>query len=369
MELFSICERRNGDIKDDIKSRNLGALIDYVDGSSLPEDYKQAMLLDLEYQANTGVATSQHCKQVINSRKYDELYGLFDASYFPSLGFDGIKFKPLPLPTYDGFTLDSPVVPIKVTNATEGFMAPAVVALFPENHFGGVQKANDKIFYFIDRFAARHINKTKLILSKFVNEGTFSRVKDFTLEEAEDYSVHWIWLHEYFHRVSPAPVPEYLDMKSYKPLAGLEESRVDMMAVRFIYEKSNLPKEKATKICEFILAERLLRYAVEGIPNPNYDAIGSQVLANFLKNNGYLKISNNKLSIADDYMEGVYKFTDKIHDLEKYVESESRENVKGRLIEFVNSNLNMAYSSRQYLHDSFFLMVRDSLVNGLNVQM
>jgi hypothetical protein len=369
MELLSICERPKNDIKDDIKSHNVSALMDCVDRSSLPEDYKRAMLLDLEHQAQTGVVTSQHCKQVINSRKSDELYGLFNAGYFPSLDFDGIQFEALSLPSYVGFTVDSPVVPIKITHATEGFMAAPVVALFPENHLDGVQYAGDKIFYFIDKFAARHINKTKLILENFVNEGTLSCVKDLTPEEAEEYSVHWIRLHEYFHRVGSAPVPEYLDMKTFKPLAGLEESRVDMMAVRFIHEKSNLPREKATKICEFILAERLLRYAVEGIPNPNYDAIGSQVLANFLKKNGYLKISNDKLSITDDYMEGVYKFTDEVQEIEKYTEIENKAQVKNRLIEFVNSNLNMAYSSRQYLHDDFFLMVRDSLINGLNVQM
>lgn len=329
--------------------------------ADIPDAFKNAIVEDLLESKRTGCASSQRCKDIINSLDSNWIYGVFSARYFPSLSIDGVEYERLPLPSYAGMKLGSPVVPIKIRSATNGFNDRSVVALFPENHLDQIQKSTDKVFYFIDKFVERHLNRTRIIMDRFTTPVSFQSAKQLTTDEVEEYSIHWVWLHEYFHRVGPLPLPEYLDIKSYRPLAGLEECRVDMEAICFIHGCDLIPKDTKEKLSEFILSERILRYSVEGIPNPNYDAIGSQVLVNYLIRLGYIEIQSDTLQVSSNYIDGIKHFVTAISKIEQNIETCTKDQVRDLLIAFVNSNLNLAYDSKQYSHDPFFMMVRDNL--------
>ena len=342
-----------------IAQRNYAALSECVASADLPLDFKRAMLKDVDPGSDSG--RGEQNKALINSARFDEFYGLFDSKYFPSLALDGVRFNRIPLPQYGDLDFDSPVVPVTTVACTPGFESPVVVALFPENHLNGHQEADDAIFYFIDKFVSRHLRRTRPILERFVHADTLQRVRTLEREGLQDSCVHWVWLHEHFHRVGPAPVPEYLEMKSYRPLAGLEECRVDMLAICAINDCEAIPRDQVTMMTEFILAERLLRYSVEGIPTPNYDAIGSQVLVNFLRGEGHLVIEDGKLRLRPTHLEGVRKFVDRIHAIEAEVATAPMRDVQSKLLEFVNAHMNIPYGSKLYQHDPFFLEVRDAL--------
>ncbi len=345
-----------------IESKDYSSLYDLIENSRIPIQFKSALLRDLNESMLSGKTTSACCKELINGHEENSIYGVFSARYFPSLSVDGVKYRPLSLPTYPGVNLDSPVVPVVIIEATHGFHDQTVVALFPENHLDGIQKSTDKIFYFIDKFVARHFSRTSAILEQFTTVDSFPRVKRLTKDEVEEFSIHWVWLHEYFHRVGPLPIPEYLDIKSCRPLAGLEECRVDMEAICFVHDCEQIPEHTKHKISEFILSERILRYSVEGIPHPNYDAIGSQVLVNYLRGKGYIVMHSDTLELKSNYIEAIQSFINDIRKIERHIEWLPRLEVKQKLLEFVNSNLNMEYTSTQYIHDPFFEMVRDHLI-------
>ncbi|HSH92312.1 MAG TPA: ATP-binding protein [Ramlibacter sp.] len=342
-----------------ITARNYPALSECVAGADLPAPIKNAMLEDVDPATSDG--RGERNKSLINSGRFDEFYGLFDVKYFPTLSLDGVQFERIPLPQYGGLEFDSPVVPVNIKACSEGFDSPVVVALFPENHLNGHQESDDSIFYFIDKFVSRHLRRTRPILDQFVHGDTLQRVRAIETSGLQDSCVHWVWLHEHFHRVGPAPVPEYLEMKSYRPLAGLEECRVDMLAICAINDCEAIPREKVAVMTEFILAERLLRYSVEGIPTPNYDAIGSQVLVNYLRREGHLVIEDGKLRLLPRHLDGVRSFVDRIHSIEAAVATSPMKDVQARLLEFVNAHMNIPYGSKLYQHDPFFLTVRDAL--------
>jgi hypothetical protein len=345
-----------------LRQRDFPALRASIANADLPDGFRIALLDDLyRHQQNDARPGESKVKQLINAMETPRLYGLFNVPYFPTLGLDGLHYEALPLPEYPGLDFASPVVPVRVLAATPGFRDRTVVALFPENHLDGIQTANDRIFYFINQFVVRHLRRTRPIIKAFTEPGLFDRVVAMDEQAVAEASVHWVWLHERFHREGPAPLPEYLDIKSCRPLAGLEECRVDMEAICRIHDTSAIPRDKVEAICLFILSERLLRYSVEGIPNPNYDAIGSQVLVNFLKKHGSLWVRGGRLGLAADYIDGLRAFVTRVREIESGVESRTREEVKQDLLAFVNTHMNIPYASRSYQHDEFFLTIQREL--------
>ena len=345
-----------------LRSRNYADLNACVADADLPEDFRHALLKDLYMHEQGSIsAGSSKVKQLINSLESNRIYGMFSAPYFPSLGLDGLHYEPLPLPDYPGLDFSSPVVPVSIVSATPGFYEKPVVALFPENHIDQIQTPDDKIFYFINKFVERHIERTRPILRRFTEKGAFAYIEDMGAEDVADACVHWVWLHERFHREGPAPVPEFLDIKSYRPLAGLEECRVDMEAICRIHDTPDIPHDRVNTICMFIMAERLLRYSIEGIPAPNYDAIGSQVLVNYLRRHGYLWMKNGLMGLSSEYIAGLRDFVSQIREIELQVHDCPREEVREKLLNFVNANMNLPYDSRAYKHDDFFLGIQHEL--------
>lgn len=282
----------------------------------------------------------------------DMILSFFSVSYFPSLSFDACWFERILEPKYLLNTMRSPVAAIKTIAATTGFQDRTVVALFPENHIDHVQDSDDRIFYFIDKFINRYYKITHKLLN-IVHSPLKSILLECDTAQIESLAVHWVWLHEHFHRQGPMPIPKYLHYKSIKPLAGLEELRVDLASIDYCMK--SMPEPFNLQCAVFILFERLLRYAIEGQGKPNYDAIASQVLFNYLKKHKYITTDQNyQLYFDNNIFQGTARFAAEIASIEDNIDRFKPEIVQQQLLDFVQAYQTNPTNGIDFKHDAYF---------------
>lgn len=302
-------------------------------------------------------ATKAH----INARRDSHIFSLFDASYFPRLSLDYLSYEELPADPHLAQRYASNTAPVKITGRSKGFGSRVVVALFPENHLDGIQQPDDLIFYFIDKFVERHNRITRKMIDAVMAEGSFPRIQgapDTVIEQASSW---WVRLHEYHHRQGDMPIPEFLDAKKYKPLAGLEELRVDVSGMLALLGDEELPREEAYTAYEYILAERLLRYAVEGIPRPNYDAVASQLLFGYLERHGGIRVRGDFIELRPTVATVLAEFLAEIQRIEHHIHTEPVEAVRKRLLELTNAYTDYDPVARDYRYVPFFADVKQKL--------
>ncbi|MGW2048373.1 DUF6421 family protein [Streptomyces sp. NPDC001858] len=300
-------------------------------------------------------------KAHVNEERDHRLFSLFDASYFPSLSLEYLTYETLPTNPYLATRYASNTMPVNITAASKGFESRVVVALFPENHIDGLQHGDDLIFYFIDKFVERHNRITRKMIDAVMEEGSFpllQGVDDRTVEQASSW---WVRLHEYHHRQGDMPIPDFLSVKKLKPLAGLEELRVDVSAMLVCLNDAELPAHEARLAYEYILSERLLRYAVEGIPRPNYDAVASQLLFNYLSDHGGIELRDEVIRLHDELPAVLAEFLGEIQRIERQIHTAPVEEVQRSLLAFTNRYTDYDPEAKDYRHIPFFAGIKERL--------
>ena len=199
------------------------------------------------------------------------------------------------------------------------------------------------------------------MITSIVADGLFQELSYATYSEIEQASVYWVWLHEYYHRQGFLPIPKYLGIKSLKPLAGLEEMRVDVCSIITCLEDKDLARNQAEFVSKFILAERLLRYAVEGIPKPDYDAIASQLLFNFLQQHGGLVIHDMKIHFTDKLHLVLKKLLQKIDEIESGIHEKTEKEVQKDLLNFTKAYTNFNEKEQDFHHICYFKKIKKLL--------
>ncbi|MGV9770597.1 DUF6421 family protein [Streptosporangium sp. NPDC003464] len=300
-------------------------------------------------------------KAHINNRTDNSIFSLFDAPYFPTLPLDFLTYRLLPTDDHLDTKYPSPTMPVTIERMSKGFEARPVVALFPENHIDGRQESGDLIFYFIDKFVERHLRLTRLLVTNVMAEGSFPLVEAAKPGDIEQASAWWVRLHEYHHRQGDMPIPGFLPVKKSKPLAGLEELRVDVSAMLACLNDSALPERGARLTYEYVLSERLLRYAVEGIPRPNYDAVASQLLFNYLVAADGIRLHNGLIHLRPGLPAVLAEFLGEIQAIERHIHSEPVEQVRERLLRFTNQYTDYDEEARDYRHIPFFAEAKRKL--------
>jgi hypothetical protein len=319
----------------------------------------QALAADLRSFTDDGRMT--RTKAHINAAVDRHLFSVFRVPYFPSLGLDYLVYTPVHT---DGSVLaayPSNTMPVTVDAATDGFTPTGVVALFPEHHLDGAQDDDDLIFYFIDKFVTRHVQVTRPMVEHVMAEGTFPHLLRADVDDIQRVSAWWVRMHEHHHRLGPMPIPDYLKAKSAKPLAGLEELRTDVSSMLACLHDRTLPAADAVLTYEYILAERLLRYAVEGIPRPNYDAVASQLLFTYLRTHGGLDLRDDRLHLAGELPDVLAAFRAEIDRLESHITREPVADVRRRLLEFTNRYTDFDERAKDYRHIPFFSRIKERL--------
>jgi hypothetical protein len=157
------------------------------------------------------------------------------------------------------------------------------------------------------------------------------------------------------------PIPEYLSCKSSKPLAALEEMRVDVLSMLACLNDEQLPREEALFAYEFILAERLLRYAVEGYPRPNYDGVASQILFNYLREAGAIRLRDGLIHLTPSLPDALAAFADDVAAIEARVHSQPPETVRRDLLAFANHYANVDRTTNDYDHLPYFAMIKSRI--------
>ncbi|MDF4254256.1 DUF6421 family protein [Streptomyces sp. WMMB303] len=300
-------------------------------------------------------------KAHISEERDHHIFSLFDASYFPSLSLEYLTYETLPTNPHLATRYASNTMPVNITARSKGFASRVVVALFPENHIDGIQQGDDLIFYFIDKFVERHNRITRKMIDAVMAPGSFpflQGVDDTTVEQASSW---WVRLHEYHHRHGDMPIPDFLPFKKKKPLAGLEELRVDVSAMLVCLNDPDLPTREARLAYEYILSERLLRYAVEGIPRPNYDAVASQLLFNYLSEKGGIELRGGSIRLHSELPAVLAQFLGEIERIEGEIHSTPVEAVQKSLLEFTNQYTDYDPDAKDYRHIPFFAEVKERL--------
>jgi Family of unknown function (DUF6421) len=316
-----------------------------------------------DVMASSDTIQLSNTKAHINEHRDTQIFSLFDVSYFPTLSLDFLSYRPLHL-IEDDFAnrFRGNTNPVVIEHMSEGFHDRVVVALFPENHVDNMQGADDAIFYFIDKFIERHNRITRKLLDSIVDQSALRLVRSATQDEIAQASSDWVWLHEHFHHQGDMPLPDYLELKANKkPLAGLEELRVDVTGMLTCLGNCGLSERSAQQTYQFILSERLLRYAVEGIPVPNYDAVASQLLFNYLKEHSGISIERGMIHLAPDLPDVLARFLNEIRSIEALIHRQSPAQVEAQLLAFVNQYTNYDVETGEYQHIDFFYEVKQRL--------
>ncbi|MFI8514069.1 DUF6421 family protein [Streptomyces sp. NPDC085460] len=300
-------------------------------------------------------------KEHINTERDHHLFSLFNASYFPRLSLDYLTYDTLPTDPHLARRYGSNTMPVNITACSDGFNSRVVVALFPENHIDGRQDPDDLIFYFINKFVERHNRITRTMIDEVMAPGSFPLIQGADDDVIEAASSWWVRLHEYHHRQGDMPIPDYLHAKKLKPLAGLEELRVDVSSMLVCLRDPELPADRARAAYEYILAERLLRYAVEGIPRPNYDAVASQLLFNYLSEHGGIALRDERIHLLPGLPEVLERFLGEIEAIEKRIHTEPLADVRAGLLEFTNRCTDYDEEAGDYRHIPFFAEVKQRL--------
>ncbi|MFB6500724.1 MULTISPECIES: DUF6421 family protein [unclassified Streptomyces] len=319
----------------------------------------EALLEDL--RTFTPGSRMEATKQHINSQRDPHVFSLFDASYFPSLGLDWLTYETLPTDPHLVERYASNTLPVNVVGRTRGFASRVVVALFPENHLDGIQEPDDVIFYFIDKFVERHRRITRLMIDEVMAPGSFPTIQQASGKQIEQAATWWVRLHEYHHRHGDMPIPEFLAAKKAKPLAGLEELRVDVSGMLTCLDDERLPRQEARTAFEFILAERLLRYAVEGIPRPNYDAVASQVLFTYLVQHEGIRLHEDRIVLLPGLTSVLRDFLGAIRRIEAGIHDRPLEAVREELLAFTRRYTDYDPAVRDYRHIPYFAQIKQRL--------
>lgn len=300
-------------------------------------------------------------KAHINEERDHHIFSLFDASYFPSLSLEYLTYETLPTNPHLATRYASNTMPVNITACSKGFESRVVVALFPENHIDGFQHGDDLIFYFINKFVERHNRITRKMIGAVMAEGSFPHLRGVDDRTVEQASSWWVRLHEYHHRHGDMPIPEFLPVKKLKPLAGLEELRVDVSAMLVCLNDPELPAREARLAYEYILSERLLRYAVEGIPRPNYDAVASQLLFNYLSEHGGIELRGGLIRLHDELPAVLAEFLGEIERIEQRIHTTPVEQVQQDLLGFTNRYTDYDPDAKDYRHIPFFAEIKERL--------
>jgi len=263
-------------------------------------------------------------KRVFSEKDSKWFVGLYNCSYSPNLSLEGFKYELVqPSIGFDEIFLKTPTKAIKILEGSMGIQDKSIVALFPENlESKKIVGEDDSIFYLVDRFTKRHIEKTREAINSYIVSDYFNDLNNLSSEKIEELVSNWVHLHEYFHRTGSLPIPQCLKIKSSKFSASLEELRVDLLSIKHCLNSHNLNLRLTAK---FILAERLLGYLFFRNLDTDFDALSSQIFCHFLRENGVLNI-NNKIHLKlNNIQEMVDKLILKIEMIEKVTLSQSNQ--------------------------------------------
>ena len=281
------------------------------------------------------------------------------------VNFEFAHFDRLDAKTEIASHITSNATPVWLHRTSEGLKSNRIVALFPENwQFNASRPPNcdDAVLYFINRFVNRFFNYSLNALENMTSETTFARLKRIrhdgnATDIIRDLSVNWMWMHEHCHHLGCLPLPHFLNFKNTRSAGAVEEMRADVLAILVLSDAAWLKSEEQILLIEFILSERLLRYPIECIKNRaplNYDAIGSQILLHFLMDCGSIALAEGKLSLSDNWLLGLRRYSCEIDNLERRASLGTAADARRSFGDFARYWGGYDFQTKTFVADSFY---------------
>lgn len=234
---------------------------------------------------------SKFLENLIESRG-ESLLGIFDCPYHPYLMLEYTKISDV-FPTIEIEAKFNNIRCVKQIESSSGLANDQVVAIFPEN-FRSVTASEEKpVFYFVDKFARRHLKYTRPVLQRFKFAKLFHHLNSLTDQKIGELIANWVNIHESSHRTGIMPIPKFLHEKSNRYTAALEELRADLNTINKCLMKSSDEESDEYLTGIYVLAERLLAYPLFR-HKTNFDAVSSVIMWKFLNEH---KVFSNEPSI------------------------------------------------------------------------
>lgn len=332
-----------------------------------------AFLQDCEISIKNGVMDFAISREFSFGESVDFILSFFSAPYNSKLSLEMLVFDYYNIDRKLAKISPSKAKMIEVYYATAGFSGINDITLFPENFV--CQKpihGEYPSFYFINRFKDRFKSQGLVLIREFCD---CDRVDDLSALEdlqIEHCFLHWLHLHEHFHRVGAFPLPENLLLKQSRSTAAFEEMRVDLNTILALYDL-NYGSAVDSKVTAFLVfAERLVRYASLKHPQDNFDARAGQVLLNMLLENNSIHFTNSKLLInGDSYIAGLRQILEKFNQIEQKCVGQEFTQQKKIITNFIEHYGGKDLQSRKFELHPFFQISSDyarNLNNDINLE-
>ncbi|MEM7474884.1 MAG: DUF6421 family protein [Planctomycetota bacterium] len=215
-----------------------------------------------------------------------------------------------------------------VESCTKSLDNPELLGVFAEHLAERKQEQQyhpeARAYYLVDRFAARFRRFTQPVLNRRVTSSSFPNLRQWmrSAGEAEimDAGSVWLHIHEWGHDSGLLPYHDNRVVKRKWPNSGFEELRVDLLAiVELLSKKSPLARVYA----EYILADRLLAYAIVDLHNNrheiSFDTVGSQILVLHLIQRQALLLDGGRLRLLDNWGDAIRDISAEFEELEQQV--------------------------------------------------
>lgn len=272
------------------------------------------------------------------------------------------------------------------------------VVIFPEDWRFPTSKSitqlNDwDVLFFVDRFRLRTETYSWPLLERGLAESTFANLRSLCVRDPGDLSERlcsdWLGPHERNHKSGSIPFTKTADddfrlFKNKRPSSAFEEMRADVNAILELH--SNISDDGYEQcVGEFIALERLFRYPVQHLVEKNtfepskrldYDSIGSQLLARFLTNAGYLEIINSRVSLKADYLQGLAEYAALAEKIQQEAleiadatdGDEEKKKGAGRvhISNFVRNAAGYDTTTKDFVVDPLFHYLAETIVDYLN---
>jgi hypothetical protein len=328
------------------------------------DDVTRTFVQDLEHTTN-GVWDFSKTRSVSDAHNSQFIIGVFENPYNPALGFDCFICNDLRPDA--GFCKKYPGKfsrVIEIIASTEGFQPNTCVAFFPEFYLTDrdVLREN-QAFYFADRFGQRYERITRNILNNCIVESSLQLARSADINATHQACCVWLHMHEYCHRLGNMPLPEFLDMKTPRNAAAIEELRVDVLSIIYCYELAAEGHPSAALFAEVIFAERCFRYALQYDINENYDARGCAVLFNYMVRKGVIRADgDDKLTVDHDLLlPSLRALMCEIDALELAFKHKGRADHAQAKRQLVRENLHWSNAERKYNNHVYFDRVARSV--------
>jgi hypothetical protein len=298
------------------------------------------------------------CKQTaaaISKHNDGLIIGCFDVPYNPAMQLECLIYRNLGAPALIRKNHSWDAVAIEVIQSTAGFDNQRFVALFVEE-LSGVKAhmvADSKAFFFIDRFVDRFLTRTVPIVRDRLGQNSLSSVPKMIRNEVAQYAHAWTFLHEKAHRAGHMPIPEYLESKSKRSSAGLEELRADLVVITSAAE-DGVSEATLPRFVEFVLAERLLRYGFDAPAHQDFDSRSSNILLRHLLQTEAASFKDSRLSLDSSKLTAsLGQLLAAINELEEFAVFCSDAEQAVLINNFARSRLSFDQNGRVKDHDLF----------------